>query len=73
MRKCSFKIFKCVTRPVLTNDNLIEYGIENEDDLEFFRKLNEFKDSLYSEDVKFYDRSTVSAAKIGRASCRERV
>ena len=36
----------CVTRPVLTNDNLIEYGIENEDDLEFFRKLNEFKKSL---------------------------
>ena len=54
------KIFNSVTRPVLTNDNLIEYGIENEDDLEFFRKLNEFKDSLYSEDFKFYDRPTVS-------------
>ena len=54
------EIFNSVTRPVLTNENLIEYGIKNPDDLEFFRKLNEFKDSLYSEDVKFYERPTVS-------------
>ena len=43
-----------VTRPVLANENLVEYGITNENDLEFFKKLNELKDSLYSEDVKFY-------------------
>ena len=54
------EIFSKVTRPVLTNENLIEYGITNPDDLEFFTKLNEFKDSLYSEDVKFYQRPTVS-------------
>ena len=54
------EIFNTVTRPVLTNENLIEYGITNSDDLEFFRRLNEFKDSLYSEDVKFYERPTVS-------------
>ena len=54
------EIFSRVTRPVLRNENLIEYGITNPDDLEFFRKLNELKDSLYSEDVKFYQRPTVS-------------
>jgi len=54
------EIFESVTRPVLSNENLIEYGITNSDDLEFFRRLNEFKDSLYSEDVKFYERPTVS-------------
>ena len=54
------EIFSTVTRPVLANENLIEYGITNKDDLEFFRRLNEFKDSLYSEDVKFYERPTVS-------------
>ena len=53
------EIFNTVTRPVLSNENLIEYGITNPDDLEFFRKLNEFKDSLYAEDVKFYERPTV--------------
>ncbi|MBE6505712.1 MAG: ATP-dependent helicase [Methanobrevibacter millerae] len=54
------EIFERVERPVLTNENLIEYGITNEDDLEFFKRLNELKDSLYSEDVKFYERPTVS-------------
>ena len=54
------EIFNTVTRPVLANENLIEYGITNPDDLEFFRRLNEFKDSLYSENVKFYERPTVS-------------
>ena len=54
------EIFRRVERPVLVNENLIEYGIKNEDDLEFFTKLNELKDSLYSEDVKFYERPTVS-------------
>lgn len=54
------EIFNTVTRPVLTNENLLEYGITNTDDLEFFRRLNEFKDSLYSEEVKYYERPTVS-------------
>lgn len=54
------EIFESVERPVLSNENLIEYGITNEDDLEFFKKLNELKDSLYSENVKFYERPTVS-------------
>ncbi|WP_458406523.1 ATP-dependent helicase [Methanobrevibacter sp.] len=53
------EIFERVTRPVLLNENLAEYGITNPDDLEFFRRLNEFKDSLYSEDVKYYERPTV--------------
>lgn len=54
------EIFGEVKRPILTNENLIEYGITNEDDLEFFRKLNELKDSLYDENVKYYERPTVS-------------
>lgn len=54
------EVFNRVTRPVLVNENLIEYGITNPDDLEFFKRLNELKDSLYSEDVKFYERPTVS-------------
>ena len=54
------EIFESVTRPVLANENLLEYGITNEDDLEFFRKLNELKDSLYAADVKYYERPTVS-------------
>lgn len=54
------EIFESVKRPVLVNENLIEYGITDPDDVEFFRRLNEFKDSLYSEDIKFYERPTVS-------------
>ena len=54
------EIFESVERPVLSNENLIKYGITKKDDLEFFKRLNELKDSLYSEDVKFYERPTVS-------------
>ena len=60
LEEMKIEIFNTVTRPVLTNENLLEYGITNTDDLEFFRRLNEFKDSLYSEDVKYYERPTVS-------------
>lgn len=54
------EIFESVERPILSNENLIEYGITNKDDLEFFKRLNELKNSLYSEDIKFYERPTVS-------------
>ena len=53
------RIFESVERPVLSNENLLDYGITNPDDLEFFRRLNQFKDELYAEDVKFYERPTV--------------
>ncbi|WP_298502664.1 ATP-dependent DNA helicase [uncultured Methanobrevibacter sp.] len=53
------EVFKRIERPVLLNENLIEYGITNPDDLEFFKKLNQFKDELYAEGVKFYERPTV--------------
>ena len=54
------EVFERITRPVLSDENLKEYGITNKDDLEFFKRLNEFKESLYSDDVKFYERPTVS-------------
>ena len=53
------RVLDAVERPVLVNENLIEYGITDPDDLEFFTKLNLFKDELYDEDVKFYERPTV--------------
>lgn len=53
------RVFENVTRPVLRNENLLDYGITDENDLEFFKKLNRLKDELYSEDVKFYERPTV--------------
>ena len=38
------KLGSFIERPVLSNENLKEYGISNEDDLEFFRKLNALKE-----------------------------
>ena len=35
------KLMSFVERPSLKCENLIEYGITDEDDLEFFKKLNE--------------------------------
>ena len=53
------EIFNRIERPLLLTENLIEYGITNNDDLEFFTRLNQFRDELYAEDVKFYERPTV--------------
>lgn len=48
--KVLIEIFKHVERPVLTNETLIRYGVENEDDLEFFRKLNSLKTYINSKE-----------------------
>ncbi len=37
------EIFKNVPRPILTDENLIRYGIKNKKDLNFFRRLNKLK------------------------------
>ena len=44
------EIFRHVERPVLTNENLIRWGVTNSDDLEFFRKLNSLKDYVNSKE-----------------------
>ena len=48
--KVLIEIFKHVERPVLSNENLIKYGVKNGDDLEFFRKLNALKDYIHSQE-----------------------
>ena len=40
------KLMSFVERPSLKCENLIEYGITDEDDLEFFKKLNELKEMV---------------------------
>jgi len=54
------EIFSRIPKPSLSNENLIKYGVTNEDDLEFFKKLNAYRDEIFSQDVKFYERPTVS-------------
>ena len=48
--KVLIEIFKNVERPILTNENLIKWGVKNKDDLEFFRKLNSLKTYLNSKE-----------------------
>lgn len=37
------EIFRHVERPVITDENLIRWGVKDKDDLEFFRRLNSLK------------------------------
>ena len=46
------KVFGNVKKPILSDENLIEYGITNEKDLEFFHALNDLKRRIYSEDKR---------------------
>ena len=50
-------VFSRVKKPILSNENLIEYGITDERDLEFFHALNDLKARVNAE--KYYDRPTI--------------
>lgn len=52
-------VFKEYPKPVLTNQTLKEYGITNEDDLEFFNQLNELKFEIFGDDKDFDERPTI--------------
>ena len=54
------EIFRRLERPVLTDENLIRYGVTDPDDLKFFRELNKLKRKVSSDEVEFYNRPTVS-------------
>ena len=54
------EIFNRLERPVLTDENLKRYGVTDKEDLEFFRKLNNLKRKVSSDEVEFYNRPTVS-------------
>ena len=52
------EVFSRVKKPILSDENLIKYGVTNENDLEFFHKLNELKKQVNAE--KYFDRPTIS-------------
>ena len=52
------EVFSRVKKPILSNDNLISYGITDEKDLEFFHKLNDLKSRVNAEE--YYDRPTIA-------------
>lgn len=54
------EIFNRLERPVLTDENLIRYGVTDPDDLKFFNELNKLKRKVSSDEVEFYNRPTVS-------------
>lgn len=53
------EIFKRVERPFPTNDNLIKWGIYNEDDLKFFYTLNGIHNEYLSEDIETEKKDTI--------------
>lgn len=52
------EVFSRVKKPILSNENLIKYGISDENDLKFFHALNDLKSKVNAE--KYYDRPTIS-------------
>ena len=51
-------VFSSVKKPILSDENLIEYGITDERDLEFFAALNDLKRRVNAE--KYFDRPRIS-------------
>ena len=49
------ELFKNVERPILTDDNLIKFGVTNKEDLDFFRKLNKLKNYISTKDYQDSD------------------
>ena len=58
LNKRQEKVFSRIKKPILSNENLVKYGITNERDIEFFHKLNDLKARVNAE--KYYDRPTIS-------------
>ena len=58
LKKRQDEVFSRIKKPILSNENLINYGITDERDLEFFHKLNDLKLKVNAE--KYYDRPTIS-------------
>ncbi|MBQ9026345.1 MAG: PD-(D/E)XK nuclease family protein, partial [Methanobrevibacter sp.] len=52
------EVFSRVKKPILSNENLVKYGITDENDLKFFHTLNDLKSKVNAE--KYYDRPTIS-------------
>ena len=50
--KVLIELFKNVERPILTNENLIKFGVSNRKDLEFFRKLNDLKRYIHTKEYQ---------------------
>lgn len=51
-------VFSRVKKPILSDENLIDYGITDERDLEFFHALNDLKRRVNAE--KYFDRPLIS-------------
>ena len=58
LKKRQDEVFSRVKKPILSDENLPKYGITNENDLEFFHKLNDLKRRVSAE--SYYDRPTIS-------------
>lgn len=52
------EVFSRVKKPILSDENLVKYGVSDVNDLAFFKKLNELKLKVNAE--KYYERPTVS-------------
>ena len=57
-KKRQEEVFGRVKKPILSDENLAEYGITDERDVEFFHALNELKARVNAE--SYYDRPTIS-------------
>lgn len=53
------EIFRRVQKPILSNENLIKWGVRNSDDLSFFYLLNSIRDEYLDEDIEWKDRPTI--------------
>lgn len=48
----STESFEKVKKPILTDENLIKFGVTNKDDLDFFRRLNKLKKYIASKNYQ---------------------
>lgn len=53
------EIFNRVKRPILSNENLIKWGVQNRDDLTFFYLLNELRSDYLNDHVEWKDKDTI--------------
>lgn len=54
------EIFNRIERPFLSDENLKKYGVTNKKDIKFFKKLNELKYKVTSNEIDFPNKLTIN-------------
>ena len=53
------ELYSSVERPILTDENVIKFGITDEEDIDFFKRLNALREEILSDEIPYNDKPNI--------------